>query len=170
MRITAINGEVFNNRRNIISSRKKSVSTYNQSFQADYSDKPVPPVGKAVAAASVLALLAAMTGVSKCDNDENVYNNDDVREQVFELVPDELEHSSYKPVSDEEDIPQMNDNLGQVDEPVLVDTLSQDSIAINDSIGQISKDSVYKFFPNGDTVIVTPIRDSSHTDSTHRKH
>ena len=40
-------------------------------FQADYDNKPVPPIGKAVAAASVVALISAMTYTTKYDMEKD---------------------------------------------------------------------------------------------------
>lgn len=163
MRISAISGEMFYSR----ASKNVSVRrSQNPSFQADYGDKPVPPVGKAVAAASALALLATMASVSKCDND--VYNDS---EPAFEILPDTLERSNYHQPIDNEDTEPKKIVKIRADEPdtTMIDSLSQDSIIGIDSLG-IAKDSIYKLIPNGDTVIIEPVPSAGHVDSMHKSH
>ena len=163
MRISAISGEMFYSR----ASKNVSVRrSQNPSFQADYGDKPFPPVGKAVAAASALALLATMVSVSKCDND--VYNDP---EPAFEIIPDTLERSNYhQPIDNEEPEPKKIVNVRAVETNTTpVDSLSQDSVKVLDSLG-ITKDSIYKLISNGDTVIIEPVPSAGHVDSMHKSH
>lgn len=161
MRITAICGGMFFNR-----ACKNTLSNCAPSFKADYGDKPVPPQGKVVAAVSVLALLAAMTNVSKCDND--VYDDP---EPAFEIIPDTLERSNYhQPTENEDILPKKIVNV-RPDETntTPVDSLSQDSVKVIDSLG-ITKDSIYKLIPNGDSVIIEPVSRADHVDSMHKSH
>lgn len=161
MRITAINGGMFFNR-----TCKNTLSNRTPSFQADYDNKPVPPQGKVVAAASVLALLAAMTNVSKCDND--VYNDP---EPAFEILSDTLERSNYhQPMENEDTMPKKTVNVRAVETNTTpVDSLSQDSVKVIDSLG-ITKDSIYKLISNGDSVIIEPVSRADYVDSMHKRH
>ena len=154
MRISSVDNGVLYNRGHNTFSRKHSQTP---TFQADYSDKPVPPVGKAVAAASFLALILSMVGVSKCDNGVN----DDMPEQVFEIIPDTMKHSNYQPV---EEVPKKVAII-RVSDPdtVRLDTLSVSSDMPEYSI-VVSGDSIL----NTDTVLIASKHRVNHLVSVHQ--
>ena len=136
-------------------------------FQADYDNKPVPPIGKAVAAASVVALISAMTYTTKYDMEKDKQIPD------LEQGYDEVSSSSYQPKTYKEEPEILTPEKNQI----MADTTSKDTTShIKDltikqeDINTLINEGNYKIIAKGDTIELIPADDatkiSHETDTT----
>lgn len=136
-------------------------------FQADYDNKPVPPIGKAVAAASVVALISAMTYTTKYDMEKDKQIPD------LEQGYDEVSSSSYQPKTYKEEPEILTPEKTQI----MADTTSKDTTShIKDltikqeDINTLINEGNYKIIAKGDTIELIPADDatkiSHETDTT----
>lgn len=136
-------------------------------FQADYDNKPVPPIGKAVAAASVVALISAMTYSTKYDMEKDKQIPD------LEQRYDEVSSSSYQPKTYKEEPEILTPEKTQI----MADTTSKDTTShIKDltikqeDINTLINEGNYKIIAKGDTIELVPTDDatkiSHETDTT----
>lgn len=136
-------------------------------FQADYDNKPVPPIGKAVAAASVVALISAMTYTTKYDMEKDKQIPD------LEQGYDEVSSSSYQPKTYKEEPEILTPEKNQI----MADTTSKDTTShIKDltikqeDINTLINEGNYKIIAKGDTIELVPTDDatkiSHETDTT----
>lgn len=136
-------------------------------FQADYDNKPVPPIGKAVAAASVVALISAMTYTTKYDMEKDKQIPD------LEQRYDEVSSSSYQPKTYKEEPEILTPEKNQI----MADTTSKDTTShIKDltikqeDINTLINEGNYKIIAKGDTIELVPTDDatkiSHETDTT----
>lgn len=132
------------------------------SFKADYSDKPVPPAGKAIAAASAIALL---TGAIYHGVDEFGPHDDDSTQNSIEYVFGETPYNNEDledvDTADFRAIVEKHNKL--VTKPDTTDTISVDSVKA-DSLAEKPDTAMghfhghtYKVVPKGDTVVLVPI-------------
>ena len=136
-------------------------------FQADYDNKPVPPIGKAVAAASVVALISAMTYTTKYDMEKDKQIPD------LEQRYDEVSSSSYQPKTYKEEPEILTPEKNQI----MADTTSKDTTShIKDltikqeDLNNLINEGNYKIIAKGDTIELIPADDatkiSHETDTT----
>ena len=136
-------------------------------FQADYDNKPVPPIGKAVAAASVVALISAMTYTTKYDMEKDKQIPD------LEQRYDEVSSSSYQPKTYKEEPEILTPEKNQI----MADTTSKDTTShIKDltikqeDLNTLINEGNYKIIAKGDTIELIPADDatkiSHETDTT----
>lgn len=136
-------------------------------FQADYDNKPVPPIGKAVAAASVVALISAMTYTTKYDMEKDKQIPD------LEQRYDEVSSSSYQPTTYKEEPEILTPEKNQI----MADTTSKDTTShIKDltikqeDLNTLINEGNYKIIAKGDTIELIPADDatkiSHETDTT----
>ena len=136
-------------------------------FQADYDNKPVPPIGKAVAAASVVALISAMTYTTKYDMEKDKQIPD------LEQRYDEVSSSSYQPTTYKEEPEILTPEKNQI----MADTTSKDTTShIKDltikqeDLNTLINEGNYKIIAKGDTIELVPTDDatkiSHETDTT----
>ena len=136
-------------------------------FQADYDNKPVPPIGKAVAAASVVALISAMTYTTKYDMEKDKQIPD------LEQRYDEVSSSSYQPKTYKEEPEILTPEKNQI----MADTTSKDTTShIKDltikqeDLNNLINEGNYKIIAKGDTIELVPTDDatkiSHETDTT----
>lgn len=149
-----------------------SISSYHKtnckkqsapSFKADYSDKPVPPAGKAVAAASALALIsgAIYHGVNEFGPKDEPQKPG--IEYVFNAVPyDDSEDLNMvdtttfrKKLRKEQELVAARDTT---------DSIDNDSILVPDTIPHKKEPEIghfhghaYEIIPKGDTVVLVPV-------------
>lgn len=142
-------------------------------FQADYDNKPVPPIGKAVAAASVVALISAMTYTTKYDMEKDKQIPD------LEQRYDEVSSSSYQPKTYKEEPEILTPEKKQKPEKnqIMADTTSKDTTShIKDltikqeDLNTLINEGNYKIIAKGDTIELIPADDatkiSHETDTT----
>ena len=141
------------------------------SFQADYDNRPVPPIGKAFAAASAIALISSMIYTSRCDNDDDIKN----AEPTTEIFDDTLSHSEYHPIVYAEPI---IDEPAPKPKPALADTIptdtvqqdttqhAKDSTIKSDDVNDLIHNGKYKIVAKGDTIELVPTSEHAKDSNT----
>lgn len=176
MRINPISTQVYHYSDRITNINKKRV---NPSFGADFDNKPVPPAGKIISAAALVALITAMISTANCGGDSSEEQNSgepiEYRDSntyndfyVSDNKNQKEENISEKTSKDENRIIETADTAD-------IDTVSVDSIKHKHIIDTAHKEPAelighfngtpYKVVAKGDTVILVPVSHNTKSEN-----